>query len=285
MSQAQTLQNIYLKIADIYDKFCEGLTASDSDPETMITTQLSINETTWVTNGLTFSNPNADPKIGAAQLEINSVLAIALDLAKAEMSQYDESTVNSQGVVVPIPKGSPIMLLPKLIKLLVLYKAPLKFLMNILLDYIKEVILEHIKRKLLEKQGEFFDVVDVASTQLIKIPKTAEKMIIAFNNLPEWIGKRFEPTDLNKSIIQPPPSVTPDLSKFILTGLGTVNFGLALTGTNVSATVFWGIDLKLEYRRQIFDIPVYEDFANHQRYAYLYLEHANTCTIGFLRRV
>lgn len=162
MTQAQTLQDIYSKIADIYDKFCEGLTASDSDPVTMITKQLTISGIAWTSSGIEFSNPDSDAKIDTAQLEINSVLAVALELAKDEAASYDATALNPQNIIVPIPKGSPIMLLPKLIKLLVLYKAPLKFLMNALLDYIKEAVLEHIKRKLLEKKGEIYNSVSVA---------------------------------------------------------------------------------------------------------------------------
>ena len=281
MSQAETLQDIYLKIADIYDKFCEGLTATDDDPITQITTQLVI-ANDWTANTIQFENPDSKSEITNAQTEINEVLGLALNLAKDEASQYDATAVNAQGVIAPIPTGSPIMLLPKLIKLLVLYKAPLKFLMNALLDYIKEAILEHIKRKLLEKKGEVYDWTAIASTQLIKIPKDAHKLVIAFDGLPAWVSKRFEPSNLNKSIVQPQPSPAPDMSKFLLDALGTVQIGFALTGPGASPTVFWDIDTRLEYYRQVVDLPVYQ-FTNCDRYAYLYLEFANTCSIGFLR--
>uniref|UniRef100_UPI0011AF1064 hypothetical protein n=1 Tax=Pseudanabaena sp. BC1403 TaxID=2043171 RepID=UPI0011AF1064 len=92
MSQLETLQNIYTKIADIYDKFCEGL--SVNDPVTMITDDLVISETTWTTNGLIFDNPDEDEAIGTAQLEINSVLAIALEVARDEVTSYDATALN-----------------------------------------------------------------------------------------------------------------------------------------------------------------------------------------------
>ncbi|OYQ63967.1 hypothetical protein B9G53_14275, partial [Pseudanabaena sp. SR411] len=275
-----TLQDIYSKIADIYEKFCDGL--EDSDPVTMITEQLTISETAWTTNGLTFDNPDADGAIGTAQLEINSVLAIALQLAKDEVSFDDATMANAQGDIVPIPKGSPIMLLPKLIKLLVLYKAPLKFLMNVILDYIKDVILEHIKRKLVEKNAEIYQCVDIASSQLIKIPKEAKQIILSFSNLPDWIGKRFEPANLNKSIITPSPPVVTDMSKFILSALGTIQIGFQLTGSGVAGTVFWDIDTRLEYYRQYIQLPEYE-FVNYQRFAYIHLNYENTCNLCFLR--
>lgn len=280
MTQAQTLQDIYGKIADIYEKFCDGL--EDSDPETKITEQLTINENTWVTNGITFDNPDNDEAIGIAQLEINSVLAIALDLAKDERSSFDLMGLDDQDLPVPIPKGSPIMLLPKLIKLLVLYKAPLKFLMNAILDYIKEVILEHIKRKLEEKNAEVYDCETVASTKLIKIPKEAKQILLYFSSLPEWIGKRFEPIDLNKSIVTGNQGTQPDMSKFILSGLGTIQIGYQITGTGGADTVFWDTDQKLEYYRQHIKLPDYE-FVNFQRFAYIHLNYENTCNLCFLR--
>lgn len=280
MSQAQTLQDIYSKIADIYNKFCDGL--SINDPVTMITNQLTISETQWTTNGIIFSNPDNDESIGEAQLEINSVLGIALDLAKDERSDYDEMGVNAQGLPVPIPKGSPIMLLPKLIKLLVLYKAPLKFLMSTLLDYIKEIILEHIKRKLLEKNAAIYQCVDIASSQLIKIPKEAKQIVIYFSGLPDWIGKRFEPIDLNKSIVTTNPSTQPDMSKFILSALGTIQIGYQLTGSGGADTVFWDIDQQLEYYRQYIKLPEFE-FVNYQRFAYIHLNYENTCNLCFLK--
>ena len=280
MSQAETLQDIYSKIADIYDKFCEGL--SVNDPVTMITNQLTINETAWTSSGLTFDNPDADEAIVTAQLEINSVLAIALDLAKDEFSFDDETILNAQGNLVPIPKGSPIMLLPKLIKLLVLYKAPLKFLMNVLLDYIKEVILEHIKRKLLEKNAEIYQCVDIASSRLIKIPKEAKQIVLYFSGLPDWIGKRFEPNNLNKSIVTTNPLTQPDMSKFILNALGTIQVGYQLTGIGGADSVFWDIDQSLEYYRQYIKLPEYE-FVNYQRFAYIHLNYENTCNLCFLK--
>lgn len=280
MTQAQTLQDIYGKIADIYEKFCDGL--EDSDPVTMITEQLTISETAWTTNGLTFDNPDADGAIGTAQLEINSVLAIALQLAKDEVTSDDATMANAQGDIVPIPKGSPIMLLPKLIKLLVLYKAPLKFLMNVILDYIKDVILEHIKRKLEEKNAEVYGCEAIASTKLVKIPKEAKQILLYFSALPSWIGKRFEPIDLNKSIVTGNQGTQPDMSKFILNGLGTIQIGYQLTGTGGADTVFWDTDKKLEYYRQYIQLPEYE-FVNFQRFAYIHLNYENTCNLCFLK--
>ena len=280
MTQAATLQNLYSKIADIYDKFCEGL--SVNDPVTMITDDLVISETAWTFNGLIFDNPDNDEAIGTAQLEINSVLAIALKLAKDERSEYDEMGVNAQGLPVPIPKGSPIMLLPKLIKLLVLYKAPLKFLMNVLLDYIKEVILEHIKRKIEEKSASIYQCADIASSRLIKIPKEAKQIMLYFSGLPDWIGKRFEPIDLNKSIVTENQATQPDMSKFILNALGTIQIGYQITGLGGSDTVFWDIDQKLEYYRQYIKLPEFE-FVNYQRFAYIHLNYENTCNLCFLK--
>uniref|UniRef100_UPI001CA4DC61 hypothetical protein n=1 Tax=Pseudanabaena sp. BC1403 TaxID=2043171 RepID=UPI001CA4DC61 len=216
------------------------------------------------------------------QLEINSVLAIALEVARDEVTSYDATALNPQNVIVPIPKGSPIMLLPKLIRLLVLYKAPLKFLMNILLDYIKEVILEHIKRKITDKSAQLYNTVEIASSQLVKIPKDVIAIAILFNSLPSWTSKRFEPSNLNKSIVDPEPSPLPDMSKYLLAGLGTCQIGFALTGSSQPATVFWDIDTRLEYNRQIFHLPEYK-FSNYQRYAFLHLEFADTCQISFLR--
>lgn len=281
MTQAQTLQDIYSKIADIYDKFCEGVTASDSDPITNITQQLVINENAWTSSGLIFANPDSEPKIGLAQMEINSVLNIALELARDESTTYDATALNPQNELVPIPKGSPIMLLPKLIRLLVLYKAPLKFLMNVILDYIKEVVLDHIKRRLEEKRANLSTWENIVETKLIKIPKNANAIVVAFDDIPSKVSKRFEPSNLNKSIVDPAPSPLPDLSKYLLDGLGTFQSGISLEAAFTDKSVFWDTDVKLEYSRQKIDLPSY-NFVNLQRYGYLYIMHANTCSISFL---
>ncbi len=281
MTQAQTLVDIYSKIADIYDKFCDGLTANDSDPLTMITTQLVINQNAWSSNGIIFSNPDSEEKIGLAQLEINSVLSIALELARDESTTYDATILNPQNELVPIPKGSPIMLLPKLIRLLVLYKAPLKFLMNALLDYIKEVVLDHVKRKIEEKTADLSTWENIASTKLIKIPKNAIAIAFAFDDIPVQSSKRFAPSNLNKSIVQPEPSPLPDLSKYLLDGLGTFQCGFSLSGSFLDKSVFWDMDTKLEYSRQQIKLPSYS-FVNYQRYGYIHIEYANTCSISYL---
>ncbi len=283
MSQAQTLQDIYSKIADIYDKFCEGLKATDDDPLTSINEQLVISQD-WTSNQIKFANPESKSKISDAETEINKVLVLALNLAKNEAESYDTTALNAQNVIVPIPKNSPIMLLPKLIKLLVLYKAPLKFLMNALLDYIKEAILEHIKRNLLQKKAQAYGSVAIASSQIVEIPQDAIAIAVAFDSLPAWISKRFGAENLNTSIINPAPSPLPDMSKFLLRALGTCQIGFALTGPGSAATVFWDIDTRLEYSRQIINLPHYE-FTNYQRYAYLHVEFANTCSISYLRLV
>ncbi len=280
MSQESTLQDLYSKIADIYDKFCE----LDTAPTTKLQSEITIDPNSWTSSQIYFDNPDNNQFINDAQSDINSLLGLAMQVAQDNSSVYGASITDNNGQLVPISKGSPITLLPKLIKLLVDFRSPLNLIVGIVIDFIEDTLLDHIKQKLREKNGNFYEVADVAKTTIIKIPRDAEKMIIAFNNLPEYLGKRFQGTDLNIDIIQPAPSITPDLSKFLLDGLGTVNFGLSLTGSNVSATAFWGTDINLKYRRQIFDIPTFEDFTNYQRYAYLYLNNENTCTAGFFRR-
>ena len=50
MSQAATLQDIYSKIADIYDKFC-NLSSSPED-ETELVTNISLSDTTYTATEL-----------------------------------------------------------------------------------------------------------------------------------------------------------------------------------------------------------------------------------------
>ncbi|WP_156341519.1 hypothetical protein, partial [Pseudanabaena sp. 'Roaring Creek'] len=181
MSQAQTLQDIYSKIADIYDKFCNLGTTSDT--YTSIASPLVLDANAYTSSsGITLTNPTNSQEITDAQTQLNNLLNLALKLAKDDRLSTDEIVTQSDGSIVPIPKGSPIALLPELIKVLVLFKAPLKVLLNIVVNIIEEVLLEHIKRKLNEKTAQLYGVTNITASAVVKIPKDAEKLYCRFTN-------------------------------------------------------------------------------------------------------
>jgi hypothetical protein len=186
MTQAQTLQDIYSKIADIYDKFCNLGTTSDT--YTSIASPLVLDDNAYTDGaGITLSNPTNLQEITDAQTQLNSLLSLSLQLAKDDRLSTDESLTQGDGSIVPIPKGSPIALLPELIKVLVLFKAPLKVLLNIVVSVIEEVLLEQIKRKLNEKTAQIYGISTITSSAIIKVPKDAEKIYCKFSSLPDWV--------------------------------------------------------------------------------------------------
>lgn len=275
MSQLETLQDIYKQIADIKDALCAA------DDVTAITTNIKISDTDYSATPLKLDNPDSKESITDAETAINKLITSAMAIAKDTRLPNDEVALASTGSIVPVPTNSPIALLPDLLKALLLYKLPLKLLTQAITDYLGDVLLEQIKRKLSQKTAKFTGIKDVSGTLLISIPNDVDSLIIGFRNLPDRLGKRFAPANINIDLISPAPSIPPDLAKYLLLGLGTINFGYALLNDPVSKTVFWGEDHTLRYARNIFKVPK-ETFSNYQRYAYLHCEFDNTATIGFV---
>lgn len=279
MSQAETLQDIYSKIADIYDKFC-NLSSSPED-ETELVTNISLSDTTYTATALSLSNPDNKASITAAQLEINNLIAATMAIAKDDRLPTDAIYAASDGSLIPIPKDSPIALLPDLLKALLLYKAPLKFLATIIADIIQDVLREHIKRKLTEKTATRGDSVSFNSSKILSIPSGASHLIIQLSNFPSYISKRFD-QDIDKSIIKTPAQANPDLSKYIRDGLANVSFGIGLSGEILTKNIFWTLDIKVEYVNQIIEIPKF-NYVNIDKYAYVYLNENMNVNISYFK--
>uniref|UniRef100_UPI000AD472B9 hypothetical protein n=1 Tax=Pseudanabaena sp. 'Roaring Creek' TaxID=1681830 RepID=UPI000AD472B9 len=101
---------------------------------------------------------------------------------------------------------------------------------------------------------------------------------------PSWVGQRFEPPSLDKSVFSLPPLQSTNLIKYTLGGLGTLSFGVAMAGALLTKPLFWDSDIKIEYDSQIFDIPSHK-FVNNEKYAFIYLNYSCSCELGFLRSI
>lgn len=276
MTQAQTLQDIYLKIADIKDSLC------NVDEVTSIKENIVISKIDYSATLLELSNPNTKQSITDAQVSINKLITSALAIAKDNRLKSDATYLASTGAIEPVPDNSPIALLPILLKALVLYELPLKFLTQAITDYLGDILLEHIKRKLSEKDAKLVDIQNIVKSRLINIPNDANSLVISFSNLPSWLGKRFVPLDINIDAINPYPAIPPNFSKYLLLGLGTINFGYSIAGILSASSIFWEEDRTLRYTENICKIEK-ESFSNYRRYAYLHCEFENTAKIGFIK--
>lgn len=258
MSQEQTLQDIYVKIADIYDKFCN----LETDPITSVTNGITVSETSWSAPTITLENPDNKQEITDAETEINELITIAFYVAETTETEYYSSIGN--GEIVPVPKGSPIMWLPKLISLLVLYRAPLKFVATLIIDFVKEILLEMIKRRLNRKPNILYGEINLTGTSRFVIPNDAEKLVIACSNVPDWYGKRYD-------------RIYSGQNDKYLAGLGTLSLGFKAVA---STEIWWSNDTKIEYSKQSIDLSELGNM--NDRYGYIYLANQITCQIRFV---
>jgi len=277
MAQAETLQDIYSKIADIYDKFC------DLDEPTFLKTNLSISEDAFTATGITLDNPNNKTAIIDAQASINQLIKATMSVAEQNKLKTDEIFQASSGNLIPSPKGTPLDLLPTLLKSILLYKAPLKVLLNIIVSIIEEVLKEFLKRKLTEKEAGIGDYIGFSASRILEIPKKATHLIIQSQGFPSYISKRFD-NDIDKSLIKKDGQPNPDLSKYIGLGLSTLSFGFALSGQLSQKNVYWNNDIKIEYANQIIEIPQFE-YISIDKYAYIYLNEQMNVGVSYLSEV
>lgn len=258
MAQQETLQDIYTKIADIYDKFCN----LDNDPTTFITNNISVDEESWNAPQIYLDNPDDIQAISSAQTEINELLEIAFLVAQTTENQYYISA--GKGEIVPVPKGSPIMWLPKLISILVLYRAPLKFIAVLIIDFIKEILLEMIKRRLSRKPNLLYGLINITETTRFDIPSDAEKLVVSCANIPDWIGKRYDRKYEGKN-------------DRYFSGLGAISLGWK---PELTTDIYWNSDIKIEYAKQSIDLSDLK--ICNTRYGYIYLENQITAQIRFI---
>lgn len=259
MAQTETLQDIYSKIADIYDKFCE----LDNNPITAIKEPVFVYDDNWTAPTITFENPDNKPEIADAEQELNELLSIATQtLESNEFENFWEYQSNDDSIQ-PIPKNNPIIWLPKLISILVLYRAPLKFLANLIIDFIKEIIVEDVKKRINQKRNYQYGQFSLSGTSRFKIPKNAEQMVVICSNIPPWISKRFD------------RKYNGENDKF-LAGLGTISLG---STPEASDEIFWQNDIKIEYQKQLIDLSPLKGI--NYRNGYIFLENEITCEIRF----
>jgi hypothetical protein len=258
MSQNQTLQDIYYKIADIEDVLCN----LDNDPITAITNSITVLENGWNVPPIILENPNNEQQIIDAQKELNELLQLAFYAIQNNEIAYEMSLGNTD--ITPVPKGTPIMWLPILINVLVMYRVPLKVLSILIADFIKEILLEHIKKRINQKPNVLFGNIELTSTRRFNIPNKAEKLVIYCLNIPDWFGKRYD-------------RVYGGQNDNFNRGLGTISLGFK--GKD-STEIWWNNDRKIEYSKQSIDL--YELKNMNDRYGYIYLENQITCQIRFL---
>ena len=283
MTQAQTLQDIYSKIADIKDVLCAGLSATSSEVDTQILNEFSINPNTWEYSPLSLENTSANATVTLAQTELNQMIGLALGVAKSERAANDPMLTLSDGAIVPIATNTPIMLLPKLLKALVQFKAPLSVVTKIVSELVSDALLEHIKRKLAEKQGEIFGYQSIANSAVIAIPSAATHLLTYFDYLPAWVGKEYELEGFNKSGITTQANPAPDLARYSTYHTPTISFGRSLTGPIADDIAFWDKPVDLEFSRQIFKIPDLEPYSNIKKFVYCKSKVADTTAIAFMR--
>lgn len=277
MAQAQTLQDIYSKIADIYDKFC------NLDEPTYLKTNISLSDQDFSVTQLTLDNPTNSAAISDAQTRINQLIQATLSVAQENRLQTDQVYQASGGNLVPIPKGSPLELLPILLKAILLYRVPLKVLLNIIVSIIEDVLKEFLRRKLTEKNAGIGNYIGFSTSRILEIPSKASHLIIQSSGFPNYISKRFD-DDIDKSLIKKEGQPNPDLSKYIGSGLSTLSFGFALSGQISQKNVYWNNDIKIEYVNQIIEIPQFK-YINIDKYAYIYLNEQMVVGVSYLLEV
>lgn len=279
MTQAQTLQDIYTQLADIKDGMCTN--TGSNDVETWLVSNLSSLDNSFTPSQIALSNPENKEEVTKAQTEINELISAALVIAKDNRISDDDVVMGDAGNIIPIPKDSPIALLPKLLEALLLYKAPLKFVSSLIIDIVQEVLFEHIKRKLKEKTGKYTVISFITVSKVLSVPSAARHITFKFTNIPNYVSKRFELTDSSKSIVKGIAEVQPDLSKYTDTGLATVSIGQGLSGQPLIKNIFWRNDITLEFANQIISISDLE-MSNLDTYAYIHLTENCTCEVGYL---
>lgn len=260
MSQLETLQDIYSKIADIYDKFCN----LGSDAQSSVLYNVTILDNSWNPPSILLDNPNSLQEISQAQQEINEAISATFTVIQSIENQYVQALGDNS--IIPYPKGGALIWLPKLIAILVGYKAPVKFIASLILDFLKEILLEEIKRRLNRKKQYLYGTISLSASASFQIPYDAESLVIVTANIPDWYGKRFNSTDSN-------------LEKF-LSLLGTLSTGFKTEGSN---DVYWSSDKKVEYKSQWFDLSDLSGI--ERRLGSLYLNNQVTATVKFMRSI
>lgn len=283
MSQLETLQDIYSKIADIKDVLCNGLESTSSEKDTQLLNEISINPKLWTATEIDLENTSNDPKINLIKTELNQMIELTLGIAKIERLATDPLVTEPDLSILPYATNTPIMLLPKLLKALKLIKMPVSVLTKIIAELITDTLLEHIKRKLAEKQGEIFDYQNITTSAIIAIPSSATHMLTYFDYLPAWVSKEFEAIGLNKTIVTTQADPLPDLARYDRAHTPMIAFGRSLTGAIADDIAFWDKPIDLDFSRQIFKIPDFEPYSNIKKFAYIKADIGDTTRIAFMR--
>lgn len=283
MTQAQTLQNIFSEIADIKDVLCAGIDATASEVNTQVLNEISINPNDWTYSSLQLENTTNAAAVTLAQSELNELIAATLAIAKSERLATDPTLTLAGGEIVPVATNSPIMLIPKLLKALVSFKAPLSVITKVISEILSDLLLEHIKRKLNEKNCEITAFQTVQKSKIFVIPENATQLIAIFAGLPSWVGKEFSDTDLNTSLILPTGSPSIDMARYSTYHTPVVTFGKRLTSSTLTRPTYWGKPIELEYSDSILDIPENE-YSNVERLVYVNAKIEATTAIAFVVR-
>jgi hypothetical protein len=181
-------------------------------------------------------------------------LAIAT-IAKDERLATDATLTKSDLSIVPVPSGSPIMLLPKLIKAIVEFQAPLSVILRVLTDIIGDVLLEHIKRKLNEKNCEISAFNSVGQSKIFIIPQNATHIITKISGMPAWVGRDFQDTGLNISLIMPTGLQSLDIAKYSTLHTPEIRFGFRQKSESSKMFPYWRSPQSIEFIDQYFEIP------------------------------
>lgn len=270
MSQADTLADIYGKIADIYDRFC-NLSVS-----TFIESQYEILSDEWTAPAISLYNIENKQEITDAQNALNTILVNTKNVVEQnELELQIESSLE----LPALPRNTAISKLVKLIGVIVGQLMPLETIITIIIDFVKELLLEEI-RSGNTKKAKIYNIRFVSSTGIVSIPDSAIGMVFSFRNIPSWMGKIFSPTDLNYGEIQPSPNETPDYSRYIRR-LGFVSIGIALNDSDTDKTPFLQTPIDLEFQKQFLLLDRLDKISNLKRYAYVYLESPIEVYIGY----
>ena len=281
MTQAQTLQDIFSEIADIKDVLCAGVDATASEVNTQVLNEISINPNDWSYSNLQLENTTNAAAVSLAQSELNELIGVTLAIAKSERLATDPTLTLAGGEIVPVATNSPIMLIPKLLKALVSFKAPLSVITKVISEILSDLLLEHIKRKLNEKNCEITAFQTVQKSKIFTIPENATQLIAIFADLPAWVGKEFADTDLNTSLILPTGSPSVDMSRYSTYHTPVVTFGKRIANPALTKPTYWYSPIEIEYSDQIIDIPESE-YSNMERLVYVKAKIEATTAIAFV---
>jgi len=259
MAQLETLQDIYIKIADIYDKFCN----LNVDIQTSVVDNITVLEYDWTAPLIQLDNPNGLAEISNAQQEINEAIEVTFNLVYNLENDYVQAL--GDGDLVPIPKGGALVWLPKLIAILVGYRAPLKFIASLIIDILKDVLLDELKKRLNRKKQFLYGTINLNASASFQIPYDAEGLVIACSNIPDWYGKRFD--TIGSGAFEKFNSI-----------LGT--FGLGFRA-EFSTDVYLESDYRVAYKQQWFNLK--DSQGINYRYGTLYLNNQITAVVKFVR--